>query len=90
MAPAEAISALARTGVSKDVAVELLDPDFDGALFHIATRVDELSDILFARHCDFHFSCVSVVGARVGGSRDRSYRGDFDAEVDKELHEVLV
>ena len=90
MAPSETISTLAGSSVSEDVAVELLDADFNGAFFHATTRIDELSDIFFARHCDFHLPCVPITGACARGSSDRGYLGDFDAKVYQELLDVLV
>ena len=65
MAPSEAISTLAGSSVSEDVAVELFELDLDGTFFHIATWVNELSDILLARHYDLQFSRISVCSARV-------------------------
>ena len=65
MTPPKAVSTLAGSSVSEDVAVELFEPDLDGTFFHIAAWVNELSDILLARHYDRLFSRVSVRSARV-------------------------
>ena len=90
MTPPKAVSTLAGSSVSEDVAVEFFEPDLDGSFFYVASRIDELSDVLFARHYDLLFSRVPVCSARVRGSCDRGYRGDFDSHVFQELLDVFV
>ena len=63
MTPPKAVSTLAGSSVPEDVAVELFESDLDGTFFHTAAWINELSDILLARHRDFQFSCVPVCSA---------------------------
>ena len=79
MTPPKAVSTLAGSSVPEDVAVELFESDLDGTFFYLTAWVDEFPDILFARHYDFQFSRIPVCSARVRGSCDRGYRGDFDS-----------
>ena len=65
MTPPKAVSTLAGSSVPEDVAVELFESDLDGSFIYFAAWVNELSDILLARHYNLQFSRVSVCSARV-------------------------
>ena len=65
-----AVATLSRAEVAEDIARVLSYPDFNCAFFNATTRVDDFSNIFFARRCNFHVSRQAVGVGGVGCSGD--------------------
>ena len=66
------VATLSRAEVAEDIARVLSYTDFNCAFFNATTRVDDFSNIFFARRCNFHVSrqAVSVSGVGCSGDGD--------------------